>query len=113
MASELFPRIQADRLLLEYDDSRSGGFEPLRLVPDEKTVVLGLVSTKRPRLEAQDAVAARIREASAYHPLECLALSPQCGFASSVVGNQLSEEDQRRKLELVVATAEQTWPHES
>ena len=90
LAGRIFPRIRADRLLLEYDDERSGGFEPLREVPEDKVVVLGLVTTKTPRRETADELARRIEEARAYVPLERLALSPQCGFGTSVVGNALA-----------------------
>jgi 5-methyltetrahydropteroyltriglutamate--homocysteine methyltransferase len=98
-----------DRFLLEYDDDRSGTFEPLRLVPRGKTVVLGLVSSKLPQLEDADLVIERIKEASRYVPLGDLALSPQCGFASTMEGNLLSEEDQWAKLQLVVDTARRVW----
>jgi 5-methyltetrahydropteroyltriglutamate--homocysteine methyltransferase len=96
-------------LLLEYDDPRSGSFEALSEVPHDKTVVLGLVSTKTPRLETVDRLRTRIREAARFIPLQRLALSPQCGFASSILGNRLSPDDQRRKLRLVVETAEEIW----
>ena len=109
IAEKLFGTLQADRFLLEYDSERAGSFEPLRFVPDGKTVVLGLVTTKRGALESADDLRRRIDEAARYVPLEHLALSPQCGFASSVPGNLLTEDDQRRKLELVVATARQVW----
>ena len=109
VATPIFRGTRAQRLLLEYDDARSGGFEPLRLVPDDKTVVLGLVTTKGPRLETVEELMARIAEAARYVPLERLALSPQCGFASSIVGNALTVEDERRKLELVVETARRVW----
>jgi methionine synthase II (cobalamin-independent) len=108
-AEVLFSEARYDRLLLEYDDVRSGGFEPLRFVPDGVTVVLGLVTTKRPELESMDDLRRRIDEAAVYVPLERLAVSPQCGFASTYEGNELSEDDQRRKLELVVQTAEAVW----
>jgi 5-methyltetrahydropteroyltriglutamate--homocysteine methyltransferase len=98
-----------DRFLLEYDSLRSGGFEPLRLVPRTKAVVLGLVTTKEPRLESLDELRRRIDEAARFLPLENLALSPQCGFASVASGNLLSTEDEWRKLELVVNTAHQVW----
>ncbi len=97
------------RLLLEYDDDRSGGFESLRHVPADRTVVLGLVTTKSGRLESTDDLTARIRDAGRFFPLEQLALSPQCGFASSVVGNQLSADEQRDKLRLVTQTAAAVW----
>ena len=91
---------------------RAGGFEPLRYVPKGKIVVLGLVSTKVPELESVDDLKRRIDAAAKFVPLEQLALSPQCGFASDVVGNLISEDDQKRKLERVVETARQVWGHE-
>jgi 5-methyltetrahydropteroyltriglutamate--homocysteine methyltransferase len=109
LAEEVFPRTAADVLLLEYDDERSGGFAPLAHVPEDKVVVLGLVSTKRPELESGDELRARIEEASAYVPLERLALSTQCGFASVAKGNDLSVEEQERKLELVAHVARTVW----
>jgi 5-methyltetrahydropteroyltriglutamate--homocysteine methyltransferase len=109
IAEKLFGRLDVDRFLLEYDTERSGGFEPLRLVPRGKTVVLGLITTKEPRLESQDELRRRIDEAARYVPLENLALSPQCGFASVAAGNLLSTDDQWRKLELVVETARNVW----
>jgi 5-methyltetrahydropteroyltriglutamate--homocysteine methyltransferase len=109
IAERLFGSLDADRFLLEYDSERAGGFEPLRLVPRGKAVVLGLVTTKEPRLESPDDLRRRIDEAARYFPLENLALSPQCGFASVAAGNLLSAEDQWRKLELVVKTARQIW----
>src|SRR5438046_9437296 len=93
----------------DLDTGRAGGFEPLRFVPRGKKVVLGLVSTKTPVLEKKDLLKKRIDAASKYVPLENLCLSPQCGFASSEVGNRLSEDDQRRKLELVVEVARELW----
>jgi 5-methyltetrahydropteroyltriglutamate--homocysteine methyltransferase len=96
-------------LLLEFDDARSGSFEPLRDVPEEKFVVLGLITTKRPELEAMDLLSQRITEANRYISIERLGLSPQCGFASSIIGNRISFEDQRRKLELVAKTARAVW----
>jgi 5-methyltetrahydropteroyltriglutamate--homocysteine methyltransferase len=98
-----------DGFFLEYDSERAGGFEPLRFVPKGKKVVLGLISSKNPRLESKDALKRRVEEASKYVPIENLCLSPQCGFASSEVGNKLTEDDQRRKLELAVETAEEIW----
>jgi len=98
-----------DRFLLEYDDERSGTFEPLRFVPKGKTVVLGLVSSKVPRMEDPDVLAKRIEEASKYVPIENLALSPQCGFASTAEGNLMSEDQQWAKLKLVVDTARRVW----
>ncbi len=109
LAERIFPRIRAERLLLEYDDERSGGFEPLAAVPDDKIVVLGLVTTKTARRETVDELAARIRDASRFVPLERLALSPQCGFATSVVGNALSVQDERAKLETIARTAAAVW----
>jgi 5-methyltetrahydropteroyltriglutamate--homocysteine methyltransferase len=109
IARPIFQRIAATRLLLEYDDDRSGSFAPLRHVPDDKTVVLGLISTKRPQMEVREDVIRRITEASRFVPLERLALSPQCGFASSIVGNDLSIEDERRKLEAVCEIARRIW----
>lgn len=109
MAQEIFPRIAAERLLLEYDDERSGNFEPLRAVPDDKVVVLGLITTKWPRQETAGQIEARMAEASKYLPLERLALSPQCGFASVAVGNTISFELQEKKLELVAQVARQLW----
>lgn len=109
VAPVLFSKIRAQRLLLEYDDLRSGSFEALRHVSDDKVVVLGLVSTKTPRLETSEELTERVHEASRFLPLERLALSPQCGFASSVLGNRVSEEDQERKLRLVVEIARKVW----
>ena len=98
-----------DGFFLEYDTARAGGFAPLRFVPRNKKVVLGLVSTKTPVLEKKDALKKRVEEAAKYVPLENLCLSPQCGFASSEVGNKLTEDDQKRKLELVAETAREIW----
>ena len=109
IAERLFGSLDVDRFLLEYDSERAGGFEPLRLVPRGKAVVLGLVTTKEPRLESPDDLRRRIDEAARYIPLENLALSPQCGFASVASGNLLSSDDQWRKLELVVETARRIW----
>jgi len=108
-ADKLFNGLQVDRLLLEYDSERAGSLEPLRFVPNNKTVVLGLVTTKEPRLESKDELKRRIDQAAKYLPLERLALSPQCGFASVAAGNLLDWDDQRRKLELVVETAKEVW----
>ncbi len=107
--SRIFSRTHFQRFLLEYDDERSGGFEPLRHVPDDRVVVLGLVTTKKPRLENPDELRQRIKEATRYIPLERLALSPQCGFASTIEGNRISFEDQQRKLELVASVAREVW----
>jgi 5-methyltetrahydropteroyltriglutamate--homocysteine methyltransferase len=109
IAERLFTELNHDRFLLEYDSPRAGSFEPLRFVPKGKMVVLGLVSTKVPELEKVDDLERRIEEASRYIPLNQLAISPQCGFASDVVGNLISEDDQKRKLEVVVAAARQIW----
>ncbi len=109
LAEQLFPRVRAQRLLLEYDDARSGTFEPLQAVPEDKLVVLGLVTTKTGRRETVDELARRIDEASRFVPLERLALSPQCGFATSILGNALSPDDQRAKLETIAQTAAQVW----
>src|SRR5919108_1105115 len=109
IAEKLFNTLHVDRYLLEYDTERAGTFEPLRFMPRDKMVVLGLVSSKVPTLESQDELRRRIDEASRYIPIEHLALSPQCGFASTAAGNLLTEEEQWRKLELVVATARKVW----
>ncbi len=107
--ARIFERTKFNRFLLEYDDDRSGGFEPLKHVPDDRVVVLGLVTSKRPELESDDELKQRISEASRYIPLERLALSPQCGFASTMEGNRLSGDDERRKLELVGRVADSVW----
>lgn len=109
IAEKLFQNLNVDRFLLEYDTERSGGFEPLRMVPRGKTVVLGLVTTKEPRLESPDELRRRIDEAARFIPVEQLAVSPQCGFASVAAGNLLTADDQWRKLELVVNTARKVW----
>jgi len=109
IAEKLFGTLQVGRFLLEYDDERSGTFEPLRFVPRGKTVVLGLVSSKRPQLEAKKDLIRRIEQASRFVPLDDLALSPQCGFASTMEGNLLTEEDQWAKLRLVVETTREVW----
>ncbi|HET9078506.1 MAG TPA: 5-methyltetrahydropteroyltriglutamate--homocysteine S-methyltransferase [Acidimicrobiales bacterium] len=109
VAEALFSELDVDGFFLEYDDSRSGGFEPLRFVPKGKMVVLGLVTTKKPALEAKDDLKRRIDEASRYVPIEQLCLSPQCGFSSTVEGNQLSYEDEVAKLALIVETAREVW----
>jgi Methionine synthase II (cobalamin-independent) len=109
IAKPIFERIRAQRLLLEYDDPRSGSFEPLRHVPNDKRIVLGLVTTKSPRLEPVHELIARIHEASRFVPLERLAISPQCGFSTSILGNAISAADQERKLRLVVETARRVW----
>lgn len=109
IAEQVFGSLQVDRFLLEYDSERAGGFEPLRFVPKDKIVVLGLVTTKSGELESRDTLLRRIEEASKYVPVENLALSPQCGFASTMAGNPLSVDEERQKLELVVGTARQVW----
>jgi 5-methyltetrahydropteroyltriglutamate--homocysteine methyltransferase len=109
LAERLFPRVRAERLLLEYDDARSGGFEPLAHARDDAVCVLGLVTTKTPRRETVAELAARIREAARMVPLERLALSPQCGFATSVVGNAVSVDDERAKLKTIAETAAEVW----
>ncbi|HEY3306122.1 MAG TPA: vitamin-B12 independent methionine synthase [Candidatus Binatia bacterium] len=101
--------MRAERLLLEYDDERSGSFEPLRDVPDEKFVVLGLISTKKPQMESLNDLERKISDADRYISRERLGLSPQCGFASSIVGNNLSFIEQQAKLKLVVDTARAIW----
>jgi 5-methyltetrahydropteroyltriglutamate--homocysteine methyltransferase len=109
IAEKLFTTMDVDRFLLEYDDERSGTFEPLRFLPRKKTVVLGLVSSKLPQLENGDELVERINEAGRHFPLENLALSPQCGFASTMEGNLLTEDEQWAKLRLVAETARRVW----
>jgi 5-methyltetrahydropteroyltriglutamate--homocysteine methyltransferase len=109
IAERLFTQLNVDVFLLEYESERAGTFEPLRFVPRDRTVVLGLVSSKVPAVESQDNLLRRINEASRYLPLENLAISPQCGFASTREGNLLTEDEQWRKLELVVETARRVW----
>lgn len=109
IAEALFTTMPVDRFLLEYDTERSGGFEPLRFIPNGKTVVLGLITTKDGNMESQDFILRRIEEAAQYVPLDNLALSPQCGFASVNAGNLLSVDEQLRKLELTAATARKVW----
>ena len=109
IAEKAFSQLNVDRFLLEYDTVRAGGFEPLRFVPDGKTVVLGLISSKDPTLESMDSLQRRIDEAARYVPIENLAISPQCGFASTAPGNMLTQDQQRRKLELVVEVAHKVW----
>jgi 5-methyltetrahydropteroyltriglutamate--homocysteine methyltransferase len=96
-------------MFLEYDDERSGTFEPLRFVPKDKTIVLGLVTSKKGRLESKDELKRRIDQAAKYVDLDQLCLSPQCGFASTLQGNVLTEEEQFAKLRLVVDTAREVW----
>ncbi|MGY1823447.1 5-methyltetrahydropteroyltriglutamate--homocysteine S-methyltransferase [Geodermatophilus sp. SYSU D00079] len=109
VAEALFGGLEVDGFFLEYDDARSGGFEPLRFVPPGKRVVLGLVTSKRPELEDKDTLKRRIEEASRYVPLDQLAISPQCGFSSTVEGNALTRDEQIAKLALVVETAQEVW----
>jgi 5-methyltetrahydropteroyltriglutamate--homocysteine methyltransferase len=107
--SSVFGRTKFNRFLLEYDDERSGGFEPLKSVPEDRTVVLGLITSKKPALEKKDELKQRIEEASKYVPMERLALSSQCGFASTEEGNLLTEDEQTAKLKLVSETAKEVW----
>jgi 5-methyltetrahydropteroyltriglutamate--homocysteine methyltransferase len=109
VAERIFGRLDVDYFCLEYDSPRSGSFEPLRFMPKQRTVVLGLISSKVPALESADELRRRIDEASRHVPVERLCLSPQCGFASNAPGNPITEADQRRKLELVVETARRVW----
>ena len=109
IAERLFNELPHDRIMLEYDTPRAGSFEPLRFLPKGKMVVLGLVSTKTPEMETVDGLRRRIAEAAKFVPLEQIAISPQCGFASDIVGNKLSEDDQRRKLSLLAETARLVW----
>ncbi|RLV47698.1 5-methyltetrahydropteroyltriglutamate--homocysteine S-methyltransferase [Nocardioides mangrovicus] len=109
VAEVLFSQLDVDGFFLEYDDERSGGFEPLRFVPEGKQVVLGLITTKSGELEDKDAVKKRIDEAAQYVPLEQLCLSPQCGFSSTVEGNVLSVEEEKAKLALIVEIADEVW----
>ncbi len=109
IAEKAFGSLKMDRYLMEFDTERAGGFEPLRFVPKGKTVVLGLITTKEPRLEFEDQLLRRIEQASKYVPMENLALSTQCGFASAASGNLLSWDDMRRKLELVTKIARRAW----
>jgi 5-methyltetrahydropteroyltriglutamate--homocysteine methyltransferase len=109
IAERVFNEIGVDAFFLEYDSPRAGGFEPLRFVPKDKIVVLGLVSTKTPELESADLLKKRIDEAARHVPLDRLCLSPQCGFSSNYLGNPVTIDDERRKLELVVTVAESVW----
>ena len=108
-AERAFQQLDVDRFLLEYDTERAGGFEPLRFMPRDKMVVLGLISSKEPQLEPVDELRRRIDEAAKYVPIENLAISPQCGFASTDLGNLLTWDEQRRKLELIAETARRVW----
>jgi methionine synthase II (cobalamin-independent) len=107
--TRVFSRTKFDRFLLEFDDARSGGFEPLAKIPEDRTIVLGLISSKRAALESKDKLKHRLEEASKYVSLDRLALSPQCGFASTLEGNLLTETDQEAKLRLAVETAREVW----
>jgi 5-methyltetrahydropteroyltriglutamate--homocysteine methyltransferase len=109
IAEKTFGSLQADRFLMEYDSERAGSFDPLRFVPKGKTVVLGLITTKEPELESEELLCRRIDEAARYIPLENLALSTQCGFASTLLGNLISADDMNRKLELVARVAGKVW----
>jgi 5-methyltetrahydropteroyltriglutamate--homocysteine methyltransferase len=109
IAEQLFGEIHVDRLALEYDSPRAGTFAPLRYVPDDKVVILGLITTKEPELESADLLRRRIEEASEYIPLERLALSPQCGFASTLPGNLVTQEVQRAKLERLGEVTREVW----
>jgi 5-methyltetrahydropteroyltriglutamate--homocysteine methyltransferase len=109
VAEALFSELAVDGFFLEYDDARSGGFEPLRFVPEGKMVVLGLVTTKRGELEQRDQLKRRIEEAARYVPLEQICLSPQCGFSSTFEGNALTYDQQVAKLALIVQTAQEVW----
>lgn len=109
IAEKVFNELQADAFFLEYDSPRSGDFQPLAHVPAEKVVVLGLVSSKTPELESTDELRQRIDEAAKYIDIDQLCLSPQCGFASTIAGNPITENDEREKLSLIVETAEQIW----
>lgn len=113
VAEVLFNELNVDAYFLEYDDERSGDFAPLRFVPDRKTVVLGLVTTKLAALESGRGLIRRLEEAARYVPLDRLCLSPQCGFSSTVEGNQITEEDQWAKLELVSKVAHEVWGDEA
>lgn len=109
IAGPIFRQVRADRLLLEYDDERSGSFEPLALIPDDRMIVLGLVTTKSPRAESEEELEQRIREAAAVVGLDRLAVGTQCGFSTSVVGNAVTVDDERRKLATIARTAERVW----
>ncbi|MGZ4150797.1 MAG: hypothetical protein ACXVQJ_12200, partial [Actinomycetota bacterium] len=109
IAEQLFNDLAVDRILAEYDSPRAGTFAPLRFVPEGKTVVLGLITTKEPELEDPDQLKGRIEEAATYVPLDRLGLSPQCGFASTLPGNLVTFDDQRAKLELLATVARDVW----
>jgi 5-methyltetrahydropteroyltriglutamate--homocysteine methyltransferase len=109
VAEALLSEMNLDAYFMEYDDDRSGDFKPLRFLPKGKTVVLGLVTTKFDQMESKDDLKRRIDEAARYAPMEQLALSPQCGFSSTVHGNNIAVEAQRNKLRLVIETAREVW----
>jgi len=109
VAEVIFGGINVDALFVEYDSPRAGGFAPLKYLGKNRVAVLGPVTSKTPQLESKDELKRRIDEAAKYAPIEQLALSPQCGFASTILGNKLTEDDQRRKLELVVETSCEIW----
>jgi 5-methyltetrahydropteroyltriglutamate--homocysteine methyltransferase len=109
-AAPVFGQVHADRLLLEYDDERSGTFDPLRLVPGDRVVVLGLITTKTSQIEPLDQIKARLGQARSAVDADRLALSPQCGFATSVAGNAITAEAQRAKLALLVRAARDFLP---
>jgi 5-methyltetrahydropteroyltriglutamate--homocysteine methyltransferase len=109
VAEVLFNTMPVDGYFMEWDSDRAGGFEPLRFLPKGKTVVLGLVTSKTGTLESKDAIKRRIEEAAKFAPLDQLCLSPQCGFASTQEGNTLAEDEQWRKLEMIVQVAEEVW----
>jgi 5-methyltetrahydropteroyltriglutamate--homocysteine methyltransferase len=109
VASVVFDQPDVDGYFLEYDSDRAGGFGALRFIPKNKKVVLGLVSSKKAEIESKDILKRRIDEAAKFFPLEQLCLSPQCGFASTHHGNRITEEIERRKLQLIVETAAEVW----
>ena len=109
VAEPLLSELDVDGYFMEFDDERSGGFEPLRFVPEDKFIVLGLITSKRPELESKDELKRRLDAASKYVPLEQLCLSPQCGFSSTVEGNSLTIEEEKAKLRLVVEVADEVW----
>lgn len=109
VAAHVFAKENVDAFYLEFDDERSGSFEPLRFVPKGKEVVLGIITSKKPELEDKEELKQRIKEAAKYVDLENLALSTQCGFASTEEGNKLTEEDQEAKIKLVIETAKEVW----
>jgi 5-methyltetrahydropteroyltriglutamate--homocysteine methyltransferase len=109
VAEIAFSRIDVDAFFLEFDDERSGGFEPLRYIPKGKKVVLGLVSSKLPQLESKDVLKRRIQQAAKFVPFENLCISPQCGFSSTYHGNNLTVEQEQAKLTLCIHTAREVW----